>query len=84
MNTNKEINIWADTILSYEDQLSYKKSFMEKFGDQMKNHSFYFDNAYLVDDTYISQPTIRGALLNENTCREFTNILIDYYNLQLI
>ena len=78
----KDVNIFSDEISKYSDQLSYKKKFLEKFGDEIDaDDPFYFDGSNIIDGT--TGETIRGVQLSVDTWSRITNVLIKYFHLDL-
>ena len=77
----KKIDIYSDEVSNYNDQLLYKNSFLEKYGDKIPSDDpFYFDDVEAVDE---NGETIRGISLNTSTWAEITKVLIRYFHIEL-
>lgn len=76
------MNIFSDEISNYEDQLEYKKKFLQKFGSKIDaDDPFYFDDIDICDG--VTSETIRGAKLTVDSWNRITNTLIKYFHLDL-
>lgn len=78
----KTIELFSNEISNYRDQLNYKDSFLNKFGDKIDmSDPFYFDNVYIVDS--VTGETIRGAQLERDSWKQITNILLKYFHIEI-
>lgn len=75
-------NIYSDEVSKVAEQLIYKDAFLKKFKDNIDaNDPFYFDDNEIVDGT--TGETIRGAQLEQDTWNKITQVLTNYFHLEV-
>lgn len=78
----KSIDIFSNDLSNFNDQLKYKKEFLNKFGLEIDaDDPFYFDDVEIIDG--VTGETIRGAELEKDTWKQITNILLKYFHIEI-
>lgn len=78
----RSIDIFSNDLSNYNDQLKYKKEFLNKFGAEIDaDDPFYFDDTEIING--VTGETIRGAELEKDTWKQITNILLTYFHIEV-